>query len=148
MNFGETFLRFHFRGKGPHLKASSTFHILFYMIVFLYELDERFTLKTSILVWIKLVTEFWDRSDTRNEDLSFKKWRIKNTKNLNHKLTNILAIKNIFHRFLFSKNLRDRLKDRKSRKQYWYFHVKRWNRKYFSFNTSTKRPWEKTIYEI
>ena len=83
------FLRFHVRSKGPHLKASSTFHILFYMIVFLYELDERFTLKTSILVWIKQVTEFWDRLDTRNEDLSSKNRSLStqcswDTKNYNH----------------------------------------------------------------
>ena len=36
------------------------------------EFDKRSTLKTSTLVWIKPVIEFWDRSDTRNEDLSSK----------------------------------------------------------------------------
>ena len=45
-----------------------------------YELGERFTLKTLILEWTKLETEFWDRWDTKNEDPSSKmayyKWVI------------------------------------------------------------------------
>ena len=53
-----------------NLIGPSTFNALHFLNVIVYELDERCTLKTLILVWIKLVTEFWDHLATRNDDPS------------------------------------------------------------------------------